>query len=60
MRRVAADVLAPPIAEVIARTAEPFVQVVYDIEVPRMVFGRTCLLGDAAFAVRPHAAAGHG
>jgi 2,6-dihydroxypyridine 3-monooxygenase len=22
------------------------------------VFGRTCLLGDAAFAVRPHAAAG--
>jgi len=23
-----------------------------------MAFGRTCLLGDAAFAVRPHAAAG--
>ena len=58
MRRAAADLLAPPIAEVIARTAEPFVQVVYDIEVPRMAFGRTCLLGDAAFAVRPHAAAG--
>jgi len=34
------------------------VQVVYDIEVPRMAFGRTCLLGDAASAVRPHAAAG--
>jgi 2,6-dihydroxypyridine 3-monooxygenase len=32
--------------------------VVYDIEVSRMVFGRTCLIGDAAFAVRPHAAAG--
>ena len=60
MRQAAADLLAPPIAEVIARTAEPFVQVVYDIEVPRMAFGRTCLLGDAAFAVRPHAAAGHG
>jgi 2,6-dihydroxypyridine 3-monooxygenase len=26
--------------------------------VPRMAFGRTCLIGDAAFAVRPHAAAG--
>ena len=38
--------------------AEPFVQVVYDIAVPRMVFGRACLIGDAAFAVRPHAAAG--
>ncbi len=40
------------------RAAEPFVQVVYDIAVPRMAFGRACLLGDAAFAVRPHAAAG--
>jgi 2,6-dihydroxypyridine 3-monooxygenase len=38
--------------------AEPFVRVVYDIAVPRMAFGRACLLGDAAFAVRPHAAAG--
>ncbi len=44
--------------EVVARTAEPFLQVVYDIEVDRMAFGRVCLLGDAAFAVRPHAAAG--
>jgi 2,6-dihydroxypyridine 3-monooxygenase len=58
MRQAAADLLAEPIAEVIARTDEPFVQVVYDIEVSRMVFGRTCLVGDAAFAVRPHAAAG--
>ena len=58
MRQAAADLLAGPITEVIARTAEPFVQVVYDIEVSRMAFGRTCLVGDAAFAVRPHAAAG--
>ena len=33
-------------------------QVVYDIDVPRMALGRVCLIGDAAFAVRPHAAAG--
>jgi 2,6-dihydroxypyridine 3-monooxygenase len=58
MRQAAADLLAAPITEAIARTAEPFVQVVYDIEVSRMAFGRTCLVGDAAFAVRPHAAAG--
>ena len=33
-------------------------QVIFDIEVPRMAFGRVCLIGDAAFAVRPHIAAG--
>ena len=37
---------------------EPFVQAVYDLEVPRMAFGRACLIGDAAFVIRPHAAAG--
>jgi 2,6-dihydroxypyridine 3-monooxygenase len=58
MRRRAADVFAAPIAEVATRVAEPFVQVIYDIEVPRMASGRVCLVGDAAFAVRPHAAAG--
>jgi 2,6-dihydroxypyridine 3-monooxygenase len=58
LRRAAATALAPPVAEVVTGVAEPFVQVVYDIAVPRMAFGRVCLLGDAAFAVRPHAAAG--
>ena len=58
MRRAAAARFAPPIAAVAAGVGEPFVQVVYDIAVPRMVFGRACLIGDAAFAVRPHAAAG--
>ena len=58
MRRTAAEVFAPPIAEVVTRVAEPFVQAIYDIEVPRMASGRVCLIGDAAFALRPHAAAG--
>jgi 2,6-dihydroxypyridine 3-monooxygenase len=58
LRQAAAVALAPPVAEVVTGVAEPFVQVVYDIAVPRMAFGRACLLGDAAFAVRPHAAAG--
>jgi 2,6-dihydroxypyridine 3-monooxygenase len=58
MRRDAAGELAPPIADVVTAVPEPFVQVVYDIAVPRMAFGRACLIGDAAFAVRPHAAAG--
>jgi 2,6-dihydroxypyridine 3-monooxygenase len=58
MRRAALAEFAAPIAEVVTGVAEPFVQAVYDIAVPRMAFGRVCLIGDAAFAVRPHAAAG--
>jgi 2,6-dihydroxypyridine 3-monooxygenase len=58
MRQAAQDQLAGPIAEAMVRATEPFVQVVTDIEVPRIAFGRICLIGDAAFAVRPHAAAG--
>jgi 2,6-dihydroxypyridine 3-monooxygenase len=50
--------LPAPIAGVVCSVAQPFLQVIYDIEVPRMAFGRVCLVGDAAFAVRPHAAAG--
>ena len=50
--------MAPAIAEVVHKCPEPFVQVIYDIDAPRMAFGRIALIGDAAFAVRPHAAAG--
>lgn len=58
MRDQARAVLAPPIAELVLRVEEPFIQAVFDIDVPRMAFGRVCLLGDAAFAARPHSAAG--
>jgi 2,6-dihydroxypyridine 3-monooxygenase len=58
LRALAADRLAVPLAEVVDRTEQPFVQVIFDIEVARMAFGRVCLVGDAAFALRPHAAAG--
>jgi 2,6-dihydroxypyridine 3-monooxygenase len=50
--------LAPVIAEVVERTEQPFIQVVFDVEVPAMAFGRIALMGDGAFAARPHAAAG--
>ena len=50
--------MAPAIAEILHKSPEPFVQVIYDIDVERMAFGRVALIGDAAFAVRPHAAAG--
>jgi 2,6-dihydroxypyridine 3-monooxygenase len=58
LRADAAAQLPPPLHELLAATPEPFLQVVFDIEVPRMAFGRACLIGDAAFALRPHAAVG--
>ena len=58
LRAVAASTMAAPIAEVVCRSFEPFVQVIFDLEVPAMAFSRACLIGDAAFALRPHAAAG--
>jgi 2,6-dihydroxypyridine 3-monooxygenase len=58
LRKDAEDLLPPSLAEVVVRTLEPFVQPIVDVEVSRMAFGRACLLGDAAFVARPHAAAG--
>ena len=50
--------LPPAIAELIMKTQQPFIQVVFDLTINQMAFGRTCLLGDAANLGRPHAAAG--
>ena len=52
------ELLAPQLREVVAACREPLVQAIFDLETPQMVFGRVCLLGDAAFALRPHVAAG--
>jgi 2,6-dihydroxypyridine 3-monooxygenase len=38
-------------------TIEPFMQTIFDLSVPKMAFGRVCILGDAAFVPRPHTAA---
>jgi 2,6-dihydroxypyridine 3-monooxygenase len=56
-RRTAVEQLPSSIAEVALKSAEPFLQVMVDVEIPRMAFDRVCLVGDAAFSVRPHAAA---
>jgi 2-polyprenyl-6-methoxyphenol hydroxylase-like FAD-dependent oxidoreductase len=54
-----ADVLlAPCCAEVVHLSREPFIQAIYDLESPRLLFGRVILLGDAAFVARPHAGMG--
>lgn len=53
-----AERLPPAFARLVRATDEPFVQPIVDLAVSRMRFGRTCLLGDAAFAARPHTAMG--
>jgi 2-polyprenyl-6-methoxyphenol hydroxylase-like FAD-dependent oxidoreductase len=53
---VAARVLPEIFQHLLATTADPFIQPIYDLPVPQMVFGRVCLLGDAAFVPRPHPA----
>lgn len=50
--------LPDDVSAVVAATADPFIQVVMDVASPCMAAGRVCILGDAAFAARPHAAAG--
>jgi 2-polyprenyl-6-methoxyphenol hydroxylase-like FAD-dependent oxidoreductase len=49
--------LHPRFSELVNATVDPFIQVVRDVIVPKMAFGRVCLLGDAAFVIRPHLAA---
>jgi 2,6-dihydroxypyridine 3-monooxygenase len=58
MRAVARARLPELVADVVCSVDRPFVQVICDVEVPQMAFGRVCLVGDAAWVVRPHAAAG--
>ena len=58
MRAAAHALLAPQFAEIVRATAEPFFQPIYDLESPRLVFGRVAILGDAAFVARPHVGLG--
>lgn len=58
LRAAAGEELPPQFAELVGASPHPFVQVIVDIGVPRMVVGRVCLVGDAAFALRPHIAVG--
>lgn len=55
----AADtLLAPQFRDVMSFAERPFLQPIYDIEVPCMSAGRIVLIGDAAFVARPHVGAG--
>jgi 2-polyprenyl-6-methoxyphenol hydroxylase-like FAD-dependent oxidoreductase len=58
IKATARALLAPQVAEIFARTPQPFFQPIFDLESPQIVFGRAALLGDAAFVARPHVGAG--
>jgi 2,6-dihydroxypyridine 3-monooxygenase len=58
MRSTAGQVLAPAMLEVVMGCDQPLIQAVFDLESPKMAFGRVCLIGDAAIGLRPHVAAG--
>jgi 2-polyprenyl-6-methoxyphenol hydroxylase-like FAD-dependent oxidoreductase len=58
MRAAAERLLAPQFRAVVRLIDEPILQPIYDLETPRMAFGRVAIIGDAAFVARPHVAAG--
>jgi 2-polyprenyl-6-methoxyphenol hydroxylase-like FAD-dependent oxidoreductase len=58
MRAAAERLLAPQFREIVRMIDEPILQPIYDLETPRMAFGRAAIIGDAAFVARPHVAAG--
>jgi len=58
MRAAAERLLAPQFREIVRLIDEPILQPIYDLESPRLAFGRVAIVGDAAFVARPHVAAG--
>jgi 2-polyprenyl-6-methoxyphenol hydroxylase-like FAD-dependent oxidoreductase len=56
LRDLARREVHPMLAALVAATPQPFLQTIVDVAPTRTVFGRVCLLGDAAFVVRPHTA----
>ena len=50
--------LAPQFAEIVRKTAQPLLQPIFDLESPRLSFGRVAILGDAAYVARPHCGMG--
>jgi 2-polyprenyl-6-methoxyphenol hydroxylase-like FAD-dependent oxidoreductase len=56
LRDLARREVHPMLAALVAATPQPFLQTIVDVVPTRTVFSRACLLGDAAFVVRPHTA----
>jgi 2-polyprenyl-6-methoxyphenol hydroxylase-like FAD-dependent oxidoreductase len=58
LKQDAEALLAPQLAALVGATRQIILQPIFDLESPRLTFGRVALLGDAAFVARPHVASG--
>jgi 2-polyprenyl-6-methoxyphenol hydroxylase-like FAD-dependent oxidoreductase len=58
LRAHASREIHPKMARLVSETRDPFLQTIRDVTVPKTLFGRILLTGDAAFVVRPHTAGG--
>ena len=58
MRAAAERLLALQFAEIVRLADQPILQPIFDLETPRMAFGRVAIIGDAAFVARPHVGGG--
>ena len=58
MRDAASELLAPQFAEIIEKTAQPFLQPIFDVASRQIAFDRVALMGDASFVARPHVGMG--
>ncbi|MEO5733316.1 MAG: FAD-dependent monooxygenase [Rubrivivax sp.] len=58
MRESARRLLAPQFAEIVEKTALPFLQPIYDLASATLAFDRVALLADAALVARPHVGMG--
>lgn len=58
MRGAAERVLSPQFREVWRLADQPFLQAIYDVQSPKLAFGRATILGDASYVARPHCGAG--
>ncbi|MDP3615239.1 MAG: FAD-dependent monooxygenase, partial [Rubrivivax sp.] len=54
MREDGRVLLAPQWAQVVQKTALPFLQPIYDLACDQLAHGRVAVMGDAAFVARPH------
>lgn len=54
IREHARTLLPTALAQLVCESEEPFVQGIFDLEMPRLIFGRVILLGDSGILIRPH------
>lgn len=58
LHQLARDKLPPSIADIVCDAQLPFIQAIFDLQVPAYVKNKVCFIGDAATVLRPHTVSG--